>query len=276
MNCPGCNRENPLNSSFCRFCGATLRAGATQQTQQGYVDGKRQSAPFRDSTHATWERSDWGYPGWDINSMVEGAIERVKSMFHGLTEKTDVDENLAHGQVVIVAAHWMLVITGLMLALWNPGALGELQVSILLILSLAVANFFLHARILMGRPIPAQLAYAASTADIAVISLVLIAGGGFNTIPFVFYFPALLALSVAFPSNTTALFTAATVASYGFISMATAGPGAAPTIVTQMVMFVGVAACGNVYWRVEGDRRRVAMGTEESQEWEAREEVATH
>jgi len=266
MKCSGCRRENPSDASFCRFCGDALGERGAQRTERGYEDRKRQDAPFRNSAQDTWGGSNWGYPGWDINSMIEGAIERGKSMFQSLTEKTEMDENLAHGQVVIVAARWMLVVAGLMLTLWNPEAMGELQVSILLILGLAVSNFFIHARILMGRPIPTQLVYAASAADIAVISLVLIVGGGFNTIPFVFYFPALLALSVAFPRDKTALFTAATVATYGLISLATASPSEAPTVVTQMVMLVGVATCGHVYWRVEGDRRRAAQGTAEPEE----------
>ena len=199
----------------------------------------------------------------------------IESMMDSLKNQSDSTEDLAHGQVVIIAARWILVVAGLMLALWNPEAMGELQVSIVLILGLAMANFFLHSQVLQRRRVRPNVAYGASAADIAVISLVLIVGGGFDTIPYVFYFPALLALSVAFPTKVTMAFTAATVAVYGLVSLATAAESQAPTVVTQMLMLGAVAVCGNVYWRIEGDRRRTAAETRETHQALVEEEVPT-
>ena len=146
--------------------------------------------------------------------------------------------------------------------------MGELQVSLMLILALAMGNFFLQTQVLTRRPILANVMYGASAADILVISLVLIVGGGFDTIPFVFYFPAILALSVAFPTRATVAFTAAAIAAYGIISVATAAPSEAAAVITYMLMLAAVAFCGNTYWRIERDRRRATSATRGDQNME--------
>ena len=198
-------------------------------------------------------------------------------MLNRLMDQSEPTDDLAHGQVVIVAARWILVVSGLVLALWNPASMGDLRVSIVLILGLAMANFFLHIQVLMRRPVSATVAYAASAADITVISLVLIVEGGFNTIPYVFYFPALLALSVASPTRVTAGFAGAAIASYALISVFTAGSaGDAAAVLTQMLMLAAVAVCGNVYWRIENDRRRGSAETLGASKDRAGERVATH
>ena len=176
-------------------------------------------------------------------------------MFGELEDKRDDVDDLSSGQVVIIAARWILVGAGLALTLWNASSVVDLQVSILLILGLAAANFFLHAHVLMGRPIPPYVAYAASGADLTVISLVLAVTGGFTSGAYVFYFPALLALSVAFPTRTAAWFTAAVAFSYGVIALTNGGANDGATVLTQMIMLVAVSVCGHTYRRVEQDRR---------------------
>ena len=194
-------------------------------------------------------------------------------MFPKQTKHIDTTDDLAHGQVVIIAARWTLVVAGLVLALWNPAAMGELRISIVLILGLAVANFFLHSQVLMRGPVLANVAYAASAADIAVISLVIIVAGGFGSTVYVFYFPALLALSVAFPSRVTLAFTGAAMATYSLISVATTVGGDAATVLSQLLMMAGVAFCGNVYWRIERNRRRDAAERGEVLKERVKEEV---
>ena len=82
---------------------------------------------------------------------------------------------------------------GLLLAFWNPGAVNELRVQILVILVLAVANFYLHAQLLRRRPAIDSVVYAASAADIAVITTLVVSQGGFISNLFIFYFLAFLA-----------------------------------------------------------------------------------
>jgi hypothetical protein len=67
-------------------------------------------------------------------------------------------DDLAHGQVVIVAARWILVGSGILLALWSPGSLAELRLQIAVLLVLAAGNFYLHTRVLMGQPVSTGVA----------------------------------------------------------------------------------------------------------------------
>ena len=142
-------------------------------------------------------------------------------MLNGSMYKTDVDDDLAHGQGVIIAARWVLVVSALALAIWEPRALGELRVQIVLILGLAVANFFLHSQLLMRRPVLEPVVYAASAADIAAVSIIVVAAGGFSSGAYVFYFPALVAMSVAFRPVMTLAFGAAAAVAYSVISIPT-------------------------------------------------------
>jgi hypothetical protein len=124
-----------------------------------------------------------------------------------------------YGQSVIVTARWILVVSAFILALWNPGPMGELRIQVLFILLLAVANFYLQAQILMKKPASSSVVYFASAADLAVISIMIILGGGFESNIYVFYFPALLALSVAFSPGATLLFAGGAASFYAFISL---------------------------------------------------------
>src|SRR5918911_847334 len=100
----------------------------------------------------------------------------------------------ASGQIVIVSARWILVLTALLLALWGPAAsdLNRLRLTLPVLLALAVGNFYLHAQILMRRPVPDPLLYGASAADLVVVTVLTAAFGGLDAAMFVFYYPALL------------------------------------------------------------------------------------
>lgn len=266
MYCPDCGRANPSGAGFCTFCGSLLSNNPRSRTAAPQAEVKKAQARPASSARAP-RKGTYQPDSWDLNSI----IERWWNLFSSSNNRSETDD-LAHGQVVVIAARWILVVAGLMLALWNPESLGELQVSILLILGLAVANFFLHAQVLMGKQTLAAVAYSASAADIAVISLVLIVDGGFGTIPFVFYFPALLAISVAYPTRVTAAFTAAAIGIYGVVSMATA-PEEAAIIITHAIMLASITVCGHVYWRIERDRRTSAAEGKEVSKAPVRDKV---
>ena len=87
-------------------------------------------------------------------------------------------QDLMDGQGILVTARWILVGAGLLLALWNPDALGELKVEIGLIMTLAVANFFLHVQMLREQPPRKWVAYLASAADIVAITAIVFVSGG--------------------------------------------------------------------------------------------------
>ena len=170
-------------------------------------------------------------------------------------------EDLMYGQSVIVTARWILVVSAFMLALWNPGPMGELRTQVLFILLLAVANFYLQAQILMKKPASSGVVYFASAADLAVISVMIILGGGFDSNVYVFYFPALLALSVAFSPAATLLFAGSAAGLYAFISLGSAlfGDINLQVMIARLIMMSAIAVCGQIFWRIERDRRGAAV-----------------
>ena len=173
--------------------------------------------------------------------------------------------SLGQGQSVIVVARWVLVLAGLLLAVWNPAEIGELRVQIVVLLGLAVANFYLHAQMLTRRPVRDAVMYAASAADVVVITALVLAQGGFGSDLYIFYYIAALAWSVAFPTRETALFTAVTGGLYAMIALGSLNPSDAfhqpqwddnlVILGARLVVLAGIAFCGNLYWRMERTRR---------------------
>lgn len=174
-------------------------------------------------------------------------------------------EDIRFGQYVVVTARWILVATGLFLALWvtdldpgSPAVLDQLKIQFTVLIVLAIGNFYLTLQLLRQRETVATVAYAASAADLVVITVLIMAQGGFTSPLYIFYFPALLAISVAFPRIATLAYTAAVVAVYGLISAPQIGVTALAeqqTLFARALMFVAVAFCGQMYFTIEHDRR---------------------
>lgn len=166
-----------------------------------------------------------------------------------------LSKDFIYGQVVIVFARWLLVLAGLLVALWNPGPLSELRVQIAVVLGVAVANFYLHAQLLRRRPTLNIVAQAASIGDILVITLLVASQGGFPSDLYIFYFPALLAISVAFPTEQTVVLTGLAMALYGLLGAVEASANV-DILLLRLVAFAGVATVGNAYWRLHRDQLR--------------------
>jgi hypothetical protein len=172
-------------------------------------------------------------------------------------EQEEAQADLDHGRVVIVTARWLLIVVGLFLLILKPtNHIAELRLQIALILLLGLANFVLHAQMLKRRPLSRAVAYAAIGFDLVVVTILVLSQGG-DSPTFVLYFPALVALSVAFEPLVTIGFTLATAGVYGAIAAVElpGGRTTAPIVLTRVLMLVAVAACGAVYWYVEHDRR---------------------
>jgi hypothetical protein len=172
--------------------------------------------------------------------------------------RAEARADLDHGQVVIIMARWLLIVVGLFLLILKPTShLAELRLQIALILLLGLVNFLLHAQMLKRRPMPVGVAYAASALDLVVVTMLVLSQGGDSPI-FVLYFPALVALSVAFEPLVTIAYAFATAGVYGMIAAIEMPVGieAAPIVLTRVLMLAAVAFCGGVYWYVEHDRRR--------------------
>lgn len=163
--------------------------------------------------------------------------------------------DLVYGQPVIVTARWIFVFSGLLFALWNAETLGSLRVQFIAIFALALANFYLHAQLLMKRPVLDQVVYVSSAIDLVLVSLLAANQGGFDSLIYVFYFPAIAAFSVAFATRWTALYIIITMLVYAMISAI----GGEPLItITRLMMIAAVGFCGNLYRHIEKSRRQAA------------------
>lgn len=169
-------------------------------------------------------------------------------------------DDIKAGLPVIIYARWILVIAGFGLTLWNSSNFVEAQVSILILLGLAVGNFFLQVEVNRKRAIPAWIVYGASVIDIAAISGVLALSNVFPSSTYVFYMPALLAISVTFSTVNTAKYTAGALVAYLLIVIAPINDlggsnEMATNLIVHALILVSVPFCGNVYWRLERSRR---------------------
>ena len=173
-------------------------------------------------------------------------------------------EDLFFGQAVIVWARWILIATGLVLSFWEPQSLGLLQIQLAAIIALAFGNFYLHVQLLRGRPAIDRVVYAASAADLAVVTTLVISQNGYSSPVFVFYFAAVLGLSVAFPPVLTALYTAAVVVVYGIVCVSTADSAEYPAVFTRLLMIAAIAVCGALFAQSEAHRRAEALAVHES------------
>jgi hypothetical protein len=168
-------------------------------------------------------------------------------------------EDLVFGQTVLVWARWILIGTGLVLSFWTPRDLLTLQVQLAAIVALAFGNFYLHVQLLRGHAAVDKVVYAASLADICVVTALVLVQGGYSSPVFVFYFAAVVGISVAFPTVLTAGYTLLVIGIYGVVCLATASSGDDPAVFTRLLMIGAIAVCGNLFARNESHRRAEAI-----------------
>lgn len=165
-------------------------------------------------------------------------------------------EDLLFGQPVIVTMRWILVASGLVLVLLNPDDLALMRVQIVVLLILAMANFYLHSQLLMKRPVLDPVVYAASAADLFLVLLLIIVSNGFESNLYVYFFPAIVSFAVVFPTVWTLTYVASTMAMYGFVALVSGGD---PLIIlARLLMIAAIGFCGNQYLRIERSRRQAA------------------
>lgn len=170
------------------------------------------------------------------------------------TKFAGTDNELTDGQTVIIAARWLLIVVALLITLWNPAQsdLDKVRVTVFVLLALAAANFFLQAQILMHRRVDPVVTLAASAADIGVITVITAAYGGLNSSTFVFYFPALIALALAFPRIYTVVFTTSALALYAAVSAPDLHTDTdAQRLVQRLIALASVAVVANLFLYLE-------------------------
>jgi hypothetical protein len=168
-------------------------------------------------------------------------------------------EDLVFGQTVLVWARWILIGTGLVLSFWTPRDLLTLQVQLAAIVALAFGNFYLHVQLLRGHAAVDKVVYAASLADICVVTALVLVQGGYSSPVFVFYFAAVVGISVAFPTILTAAYTMLVIGVYGVVCLASGAPDDYPAVFTRLLMIGAIAVCGNLFARNESHRRAQAI-----------------
>ena len=172
-------------------------------------------------------------------------------------------DDLVSGQTVLVWARWILIGTGLLLSFWSPNDLLILQVQLAAIIALAFGNFYLHVQLLRGHPALDNVVYLASIGDLCVVTALVIVQGGYPSPVFIFYFAAVVGISVAFPTLLTAGYTAIVLGVYGVIALSTDGDG--PAVFTRLLMIAAIAVCGNLFARNESHRRQDAIRIHQEQ-----------
>ena len=168
-------------------------------------------------------------------------------------------EDIAEGQIVIITARWILILAGWVLALWEPEQTSawELRAAIVMLMTYSTLNFFLTIQWVNRGKILAETALMTSMADLGLITALAAVLGADNV--YVFYLPALLALSVTFPRSVTAAYTAAVIIAYGLIAADKMGgidtTADAQTIFIRLFVLAAVAFCGSLYRGLEAERR---------------------
>ena len=216
--CQGCGSSNDESFAYCVACGSEL--GPRREARQ-------------ERTRDSDRRSNGDMWSWIGDSA-----------------------NLMYGQKVLVVARWILVVSGLLLALLNPVVLGEVKIQVGLILTLAVANFFLHVQLIRNQPSLPWVAYLASAVDVLAITMMVVTSGGGASSLYVFYFPALFAISVAFRPRAGLVLSGAAIGMYSLIASTQLDGDGGAFVAARIVMMSAVVVCGMLYRKIEGDRRR--------------------
>ena len=216
--CQGCGSRNDESFAYCVACGSEL-GPRREARQERTKDGDRRS-------------------NGDLWSWIGDSA------------------NLMYGQKVLVVARWILVVSGLLLALLNPVVLGEVKIQVGLILTLAVANFFLHVQLIRNQPSLPWVAYLASAVDVLAITMMVVTSGGGASSLYVFYFPALFAISVAFRPRAGLVLSGAAIGMYSLIASTYMDGDGGAFVAARIVMMSAVVVCGMLYRKIEDDRRR--------------------
>ena len=137
-------------------------------------------------------------------------------------------------------------------------------------LALGILNGYVHWRIRSGRPVTRAYVLLLSAMDLTVITSAIALGSRFDNTFFVFYYPALIVVSLVFPSRRLSFAVVSTIAAvYSTISVFLS-PGVAysdqeeKVLIVRVVTMFAVVAAANLMTRIERERRREAVEAERS------------
>jgi hypothetical protein len=180
-------------------------------------------------------------------------------------EKTEALQDVFYGQIVFIWARWIVIFSTLFLVLRNAQNVADIQIPMIPIGLLIVANFYLHGRFVMRQPANPILLTIATTIDFIFITLVIVLGAGGGTgidNPFfVLYFPVMLAYSLVFPRRRTLVMAFLLIVVYFLICLLlppriSIADGDEKVLAVRIVMLLVTALLGTMYWRIQRMRRR--------------------
>lgn len=180
-------------------------------------------------------------------------------------ELTEAQQDVFYGQIVFIWARWIVIFSTLFLVLRNAQNVADIQIPMIPVGLLIVANFYLHGRFVMRQPANPILLTIATTVDFLFITLIIVLGAGGETgidNPFfVLYFPVMLAYSLVFPRPRTLVMASILIVVYLLICLflpprISFAKGDEKVLAVRIVMLLVTALLGTMYWRIQRMRRR--------------------
>ncbi len=199
---------------------------------------------------------------WREDSALDADVQKMKLEGHRedvrAPARKEERSSLSAGQIVIVCARWLLIVTGFIVTLWSPqqSDLDTVRVVLLCLFALAIGNFFVHAQILKKHPLEPSLLYLASAVDLGIITLIVWKTGGLGSSSFVYYYPALLALALVFPLRMVGYFVVGLMAVYSVVSLpAHYAEADLQILMARLISLLAVGVVGYIYQDIERRRR---------------------
>lgn len=192
-------------------------------------------------------------------------MQRVRS------REQAASEDIYFGQVVANWARWFVIGSGVLSILWLAEDTAKLIVGVLPIVGLMAVNFYLHGRLLAGRPANRILIGIATAIDIVLITGLVTLWPGVPPLDngfFVMYYPILLAFAFIMEPRISVTCTLAVMLVYGIavISLDTSVMNdldAVETLITRLITICAIGVLGSYFWRMQRARRRQSAALSE-------------
>ena len=182
-------------------------------------------------------------------------------------------EDIFFGQLVMNWARWFVIGAAAILILGTAERTQDLVLGIWPVVGLMALNFYLHGRRLAERPANPKLTTLASVLDVAVITVVILTGlgtglgDGVQSPFFVAFYPVVLAFAFVMQPRITVVYSLAVLTAYAGACLLADGTTLLTssiemeTLVARLIALAAVAGLGTYFWRIQRQRRRVALGT---------------
>jgi hypothetical protein len=200
--------------------------------------------------------------GWRYRRVEEERLKRrdeassMRGVYGSESARIEAQEDVFYGQIVTIIARWWVIAGAIFTALYQADDIAKVEKSLIPLLVLVAANFFLQARYMMRLPANARLLQIGSAIDIVVITALLLGG---RPDFFVFYYPVALAYGLVFVRRLTLIFTAVLGAGYAILA-STVAPGLRfdgdeKVLLVRLVTLVSTSLLATMYWRIQRARR---------------------